>query len=154
MEPDLRYGLRSPEGAFPPLAISKESTLRREEKIPWVQVERYVIGEITDWGGAEKPNVHVRPRNSRHSIIVAASEEQIRAQRENLVFHRAIVHVRTKQNPRTGEIDKASYKLIELRANKPNVDEAQLQQLFERGAQAWEGVAEGGGWVEDLRGSN
>jgi hypothetical protein len=154
MEPALRYGVRSPHGAFATITISKDSELRREDRIQWVTVERYLIGEITDWGGAQNPNVHLRPRNSRETIIVDATEDQIRGQRENLVFHKAIVHVRARQNPKSGEVDKGSYKLIELRAYKPDVSEEQLQQLFEKGAKAWAGVAEGGGWVEELRGGS
>lgn len=34
---------------------------------------------------------------------------------------------------------------------KHRVNEQDLQRLFERGAKSWEGVAEGGGWVEELR---
>jgi hypothetical protein len=119
-----------------------------------VDVEHYLIGEITGWGGAQSPNVHLRPRNSRDTIIVDATEDQIRAQRENLVFHKAIVHVRAKRNPKTGEVDKASYKLIELRAYQPDVEDSRLQQLFERGAKAWAGIPDGGVWVEELRGGS
>ncbi len=150
MEPTLTYGLRSPSGAFAPVVISHESHLRREDRVQWVAVERYLIGEITDWGGAQNPNVHLRPRNQRETLIVDATEDQIRAQRENLVFHKAIVHVRAKQNPKTGELKE--YKLIELRAYQPDVADARLQELFDRGAKAWAGVPEGGGWVDELRG--
>jgi hypothetical protein len=151
-EPGLSYAVRSPAGTFGPIVITKDSSLRREERVQWVAIERYLVGEITDWGGAQTPNVHLRLRNSRDSIIVDASEDQIRAQRENLVFHKAIVHVRARQNPKTGEVDRNSYKLIELRAFQPDVEEARLQQLFERGAKAWAGVAHGGEWVDELRG--
>jgi hypothetical protein len=98
MEPTLTYTVRSPSGTFSPVMISKDSNLLRHEKIVWVDVERYVIGEITDWGGAQNPNVHIRLRNSRETIIVDATADQIREQRDNLVFHKAIVHLRAKQN--------------------------------------------------------
>ncbi len=149
-EPSLTYAVRSPSGAFAPVIITKDSTLRREERAQWVQVERTLIGEITDWGGAQSPNIHLRPRNSRETLIVDASAEQIRAQRENLVFHKAIVHVRAKQNPRTGELK--DYRLLDLRAYQPEVSDERLQALFEKGAKAWSGVPDAGAWVEDLRG--
>ena len=149
-EPSLTYAVRSPSGAFAPVLITKDSTLRREERAQWVQVERTLIGEITDWGGAQSPNIHLRPRNSRETLIVDATAEQIRAQRENLVFHKAIIHVRAKQNPRTGELK--DYRLLDLRAYQPEVSDERLQALFEKGAKAWSGVPDAGAWVEDLRG--
>lgn len=151
-EPTLKYVVRSPRGVFAPVMISTDSSLIREERVQWVAVERYLVGEITDWGGAQSTNVHLRPRNSRETLIVDATAEQIRTQRENLVYHKAIVHVRAKQNPRTGELKE--YKLIELKAYQPDVADARLQELFDRGAKAWAGVADGGGWVEELRGGS
>ena len=149
-EPALTYAVRSPRGAFAPVVISKDSSLKREERVQWVAVERYLVGEITDWGGAPTSNVHLRPRNSRETLIVGATAEQIREQRENLVYHKAIVHVRAKQNPKTGELQ--DYKLIELRAFQPEVTDGRLQELFDRGAKAWAGVADAGAWVDELRG--
>lgn len=152
MDPTLTYAVRSPRGAFAPVVISKDSTLKREERIQWVEVERYLVGEITDWGGAQSPNVHLRLRNTRDTLIVDATADQIRAQRENLVFHKAIVHVRAKQNPKNGELK--DYRLLELRAYQPEVSDERLQELFERGAKAWAGVPDGGGWVEEQRGGS
>jgi len=151
-EPALVYAVRSPAGVFDPIVITKDSTLRRIERVQWVAVERYLIGEITDWGGAQTSNVHLRLRNTRETIIIDATPDQIRKQRDNLVYHKAIVHVHAKQNPKTGDLD--DYKLIELRAYRPDVEDARLQQLFDRGAKAWAGVPDGGGWVEELRGGS
>jgi hypothetical protein len=142
--------VRSPSGAFSPVIISKDSNLLHQEKIVWVDVERYVIGEITDWGGAQNPNVHIRLRNSRETIIVDATADQIREQHDNLVFHKAIAHVRAKQNPKNGALD--NYKLLALRAYQTDVEDARLQQLFEKGAKAWANVPEAAAWVEELRG--
>lgn len=152
MDPDLRYVLRSPSSAFAPVVIAKDSNFLREERVQWVQVERYLVGEITDWGGAQSPNVHLRPRNTRDTLIIDATEDQIRTQRENLVYHKAIVHVRARQNPKTGELK--DYRLVELRAYEPDVADAHLQELFDRGAKAWSGVPDGGGWVDELRGGS
>ena len=152
MEPSLSYAVRSPQGTFAPVVVSHASNLQREERVLWVDAERYLIGEITDWGGAQTPNIHLRLRNTRETLIVDATEDQIRQQRDNLVFHKAIVHVRAKQNPKTGELK--DYKLIDLRAYAPNVEDARLEQLFAAGAKAWAGIPDGGGWVEELRGGS
>lgn len=151
-ESTLRYAVRSPRDAFPPVIISKDSTMKREERVQWVAVERYLVGEITDWGGAQTSNVHLRLRNSRETLIVDATMDQIRGQRENLVYHKAIVHVKARQNPRTGELK--DYKLIDLRAYQPDITDTRLQELFDRGARAWTDVTDGGAWVEELRGGS
>jgi hypothetical protein len=83
-------------------------------------------------------------------IRIDASEEQIREQRENLVYHKAIARVRARQNPRTGELK--DYRLLELRAFQPEVSEERLQTLFEKGAKAWAGVPDAAAWVEEMRG--
>jgi hypothetical protein len=149
-EPTLIYEVRSPSGTFAPVKITQTSDYRREEKEQWVDVERYLMGQILDWGGAQNVNIHLRLRNSKESAIIDAKESQIREQRENLVFHRAIVRVRAKENLRTGELK--DYKLIELRAYGEQVEESKLQSLFERGAKAWADIPDAGKWVEGLRG--
>lgn len=150
MEPTLAYVVRSPRGAFAPVAITQTSNYQRTERLQWVRVERYLIGEIEDWGGSKSINVHIRPRNSKDTLIIKATADQIRQQKDNLVFHKAIVHVRAKQNPKTGKLEE--YELIELRAYNPNVEESRLQELFAKGAQAWAKVPDAGAWVENLRG--
>lgn len=152
MEPSLKFVVRSPSGAFSEVTISNETDLRKEDKTLWLEVERYLIGEIKDWGGIQKPNVHLRLRNSKELLIINATEEQIRGQRENLVFHKALIHVAAKQNPKTGELN--DYRLLDLRAYGPKVDDAKLQALFEKGAKAWSDVSDAGAWVEELRGGS
>ena len=153
MEGHLTYAIRSPRGAFPPVIVNKDSTLRREERIQWVRIERYLVGKILEWGGAQSPNVHLRPRNTKEAIIIDATEDQIHAERDNLVYHQAIVHVRARQNAQTGEIDKKSYQLIELRPYQPQVSEDRLQTLFEKGAAAWKNVPDASAWVNEQRGN-
>ncbi len=152
MDGQLTYAIRSPRGAFPPVTVNKDSTLRREERVQWVQIERYLVGKILEWGGAQSPNIHLRPRNMKEAIIIDATEDQIHAERDNLVYHQAIVHVRARQNAQTGEIDKKSYKLIELRPYQPEVSEDRLQALFEKGAVAWKNVPDASAWVNERRG--
>lgn len=152
MERSLRIAVRSPRGAFSPIVITHESNLRRAERVQWVNVERYLVGEIIDWGGAQKPNIHLRLRNTRNTILVDATADQIRNQRENLVYHRAVVHVRAKQNPRSGEMK--DYRLVELRAFEPNVTDERLQDLFDKGTEAWKDVPDASAWVSEQRGDS
>jgi hypothetical protein len=151
MDASLIYAVRSPTGAFAPFVVTQATHYRRQERTTWVAVERYLIGEITDWGGAQTINVHVRPRDSRDVLIVAATAEQIRGQRENLVFHKAIVHVQAKQNPKTRELK--DYRLLDLRPYKPQVEDERLEELFAKGSKAWAGIPNAAAWVDELRGA-
>ncbi len=150
MDESLVYAMRSPSGAFAPLVIDAKTEFRTVDRIKWLPVERYLIGEILDWGGAQSVNVHIRPRNSKEVLIVAATPDQIRAQRDNLVFRKAVVHVKAKRHPVSGELD--DYRLLALSPYQPESAEEQLTALFEKGAKAWAGVPDAGAWVEELRG--
>jgi len=150
MDESLIYGLRSPSGVFAPLSIDARSEFRTVERIKWLPVERYLIGEITDWGGSRAVNVHIRPRNSKEVLIVAATPDQILAQPNNLVFRKAVVHVKAKRHPHTGELD--DYRLLAITPYQPEVAESRLTALFEKGTKAWAGIPDAAGWVEELRG--
>jgi hypothetical protein len=150
MNPSLLYKVQDPNGAFAPVVVNARSSFAREGKTTWIQVERYLIGEITDWGGAQSVNLHLRVRNSRETIIIKATADQIREQEKNLVFHKALVHVHAKQNPKTGELK--DYTLVDLRAYAPNVSEVRLQELFDKGAKAWADISNASEWVRELRG--
>jgi len=149
-EPSLSYAVRSPHRGFQPITITSTSEFQIQEAIHWIDVERYFVGKITEWGGTENTNVHLQLRNSKSRICVEAKPEQIEKQKDNLVFHRAIVHVKAKENLKTGELK--DYQLIDLREYKPKVEETGLQQLFVKGAKAWADIKDASEWVDDLRG--
>jgi hypothetical protein len=149
-EPSLSYSVRSPRQLFKAVNINSSTEFRIKETIQWVDVERYLIGMIMEWGGTVNTNVHLRIRNSRELICIDAKHDQIGEQKQNLVFHNAIVHVRAKENLKTGELK--DYRLIDLREYKTTVDESSLQELFAKGAKAWGGVKDATDWVEELRG--
>jgi hypothetical protein len=149
-EPSLSYLVRSPKHTFNDIMICNTSEFIAKESIHWIDVERYLVGRITEWGGTENTNVHLQLRNSKVRVCIEARPEQIESQKDNLVFHRAIVHVKAKENLKTGEL--RNYQLLDLREYKPKIEESLLQQLFKKGAQAWSGVSDANEWVENLRG--
>ena len=85
------------------------------------------------------------------SVHPVADVVGVREQRDNLVLHHARVHVTAEQELNTGEL--RNYRLVALQAYAPKVDEAELAQLFERGAKAWAAVGPANAWVEELRGN-
>jgi hypothetical protein len=142
--------IRSQNGSLAPIVVDKGSQFRRLETEQWIAVERYLVGEITDWGGAHDVNVHLRLRDTRKIITIDAIPEQIKTQRENLVLHRAVVHVKGEQNLCSGEL--RNLRLIDLRPHEPKVDEAAMREFVEEGTKAWADVTKAGLWVEEQRG--
>jgi hypothetical protein len=116
MEPTLVYAVRSPAGAFAPVSVTAASNFSREKKGVWVASEHYLIGEITDWGGAQDVNVHMRVRHSRKLIKIDATPDQIRQQRDNLVLHRARPRFRRARTDNRGAAQLSPDRLAGLRA--------------------------------------
>ncbi len=152
-DPALAYELRSHlAGSAVEISITHDTTFDEPRADVWIDVEQYLVGTIETWGGSESVNVHLRPRNSKRLVKIDARPEQIARQRENLVYHQAIVHVTAKENMRTGEI--ADHRLLDLQPYDTKVSEEEWQRLFAGGARAWAEVNEPGAWVEDLRGGS
>ena len=152
-DPATSITIRNPGGGLASVRIDQTSGFRRVERDQWIAVEQYLVGEITDWGGASVVNVHLRPRDSHKSRImkIDATAAQIRDQERNLVLHRAVVRVRGEKNCRTGEL--RNLKLIELRPFAPKVDPAEMERFVAAGASAWADVPSGAAWVEEQRGN-
>jgi hypothetical protein len=152
-DPETSITIRNPDGGLASVRIYQMSGFRRVERDQWIAIEQYLVGEITDWGGASVVNLHLRPRDSHKSKIVTidATPDQIRNQEKNLVLHRAVVHVRGEKNCRTGEL--RNLKLLDLRPIAAGVDQAEMERFVAAGAKAWGDVPSGAAWVEEQRGN-
>lgn len=148
----LTFSVRNPGGDLAPIVVSNQTNFRRATDEQWLAIERYLVGEITDWGGARDVNIHLRLRDTRKIVRIDATADQIRTQKENLVLHRAIVHVRGEQNLRTGEL--RNFRLLELRPYAPKLDVNVMEQFLTEGAKAWAQVESAAAWVEEQRGGS
>lgn len=132
------------------IVIDEHSDFLAKEVEQWVNVERYVRGEITDLGGANTPNAHiVLPDGKR--LTVRTDKELILAQRSNLVYKTVHLRIRARLNVSTGEMREAS--LIEFVDYRPNFDEDEFKRFTEKGKKAWADVDDPAQWVRDLRGT-
>ncbi len=149
-DPTFKFAIRPQDGQSLSLEISSTTTIKQEDKAIWIDVERYVVGQIVDLGGAHAANVHLRPRNQKEILIISADAAELEKHDKNLIYHDAIAHVKYKQNVRTKETDE--YKLLSLRPYAKKADDSRLQELFKKGAAAWADVTNPGEWVDKLRG--
>ena len=134
-----------------PVMVSADTDYRADDADQWVQVERYVRGEIQDLGGATKPNAHVRlPDGS--TLTVTTDKDLLRDDTVNRLYKTAMLRVKAEYNVLTRELRNA--RLLEFVAYDSKVDEEELARLGRRGAAAWKDVKDATAWVDDLRGSS
>ena len=129
--------------------MSAESDYHADDADQWVQVERYIRGEIQDLGGSTKANAHVRLPDGR-TLKVTADREVLRDDSVNRLYKQAMLRIRAEFNVLTRELRNAT--LMEFVEYAPRVDEEELARLTRRGAQAWKDVPDATAWVDELRG--
>lgn len=145
------FTIRTAGTALLPIRIDAHSNFRRIDAEQWIPAEHYLVGEITDWGGAGDVNLHLRLRDTQKIVKIDLTVEQIRRQEKNLVRHRAVVQVRGEKNARTGEWRKLT--LVSMRPIAPKVSAADMERFVAEGAQVWADVPSGSAWVEEQRGN-
>ena len=146
--PDLIFRISAPYLPGPVL-VSNQTDFHAGDADQWVQVERYVRGEILDLGGATKANAHVRlPDGS--TLRVSTERDMLRDDTNNRLYKPATLRIRAQYNVLTRELKEA--RLVEFVEYAPRFNEDELTRLTRRGAQAWKDVPDATAWVEDLRG--
>ena len=138
------YRLCSPPNR--PITVSAESDYHADDADQWVQVERYIRGEIQDLGGSTKANAHVRLPNGS-TLKVTADRQVLRDDSVNRLYKQTMLRIRAEFNVLTRELRNAT--LVEY---APKVDEDELGRLTRRGAQAWKDVPDATAWVNELQG--
>lgn len=132
-----------------PIVISHRTDFHADDADQWVQVERYVRGEIQDLGGMTKANAHVRMPDGS-TLKVTAEKDVLRNDTVNRLYKLAVLRVRAEYNVLTRELRNA--RLVEFVEYAPKFDEEELNRLTRRGEQAWKGVGDATDWVDQLRG--
>jgi hypothetical protein len=132
-----------------PLVIDERTDFRADDADQWVMVERYVRGEIQDLGGAKKANAHVRLPDG-FLLSVATERKVLKEDTQNRLYKPAMLRIRARYNVLTRELKDAQ--LIEFVEYAPRFDEAEMERLTRRGAQAWRDVDDAVAWVDELRG--
>ena len=134
-----------------PIQINSESDYHADDADQWVQVERYIRGEIQDLGGVTKANAHVKLPDGR-TLKVTAERDVLRDDTVNRLYKLAMLRIRADYNVLTRDLRNA--RLVEFVEYAPKVDEDDLARMTRRGAVAWKDVADATAWVDELRGGS
>lgn len=145
---DLSFRIAAPFLSHP-IVVSRDTDFHADDADQWVDVERYVRGEVQNLGGVGKPNAHVRlPDGS--TLLVTAERDTLRNDTFNRLYKLAMLRVRAEYNVQTRELRNA--RLVEFVEYAPRVDEEELARLTRRGQQAWKDVGNATEWVDQIRG--
>ena len=132
-----------------PIEINSESDYHADDADQWVQVERYIRGEIQDLGGRTKPNAHVKLPDGR-TLTVTADRDLLRDDTVNRLYKIAMLRIKAEYNVLTRDLRNAQ--LVEFVEHTTKVDEEELTRMTRRGANAWKDVPDATAWVDELRG--
>ena len=144
----LAYRISAPFLARP-IEINAESDYHADDADQWVQVERYIRGEIQDLGGVTKANAHVKLPDGR-TLKVTAERDVLRDDTQNRLYKVAMLRIKAEYNVLTSDLRNA--RLIEFVEHTAKVDEDELARMTRRGASAWKDVPDATAWVDELRG--
>lgn len=130
------------------LSVNASTDFRRVEEV-WVAIEKYIHGRVVDWGGKTKANVHLEMDDGT-VLKVAAAQNLLAQEEQNRLYRPALLHIAAEENLLTGAIRNPS--LLAFEAHRPAYDEAEFQEMVQRGTTAWSDVPNSTDWLEDLRG--
>ena len=130
----------------PFIRVNAGSDYRDQTAAIWVSVEKYLQGQITDLGGANNANVHLK-LDSGATVIIASSQKLLADEERNRLYKHAVLKVSAEENLQTGE--SRNFALVSF--EDPNVgwNEAAFNDLVRKGTQAWADVPDD--WLENLR---
>jgi hypothetical protein len=131
------------------IVINAESDYHADDADQWVQVERYIRGEIQNIGGSTRANAHIKLPNGG-SLTVATERDVLRNDTVNRLYKLAMLRIKAEYNVLTRELRNA--RLVEFVEHASTVDEEALTRLTRRGAVAWKDVPNATTWVDELRG--
>ena len=116
-----------------------------------VDTEMYFYGSITDAGGKKNPNIHLETKDFG-MIVIDTPKNFLENKEDNLLYKNFGIRAIGKMNVNTGEIDKHSFKFIELIDYESGYDESYLSKLILKAKNNWLGV-DPDKWLQELRGN-
>ncbi len=150
-EDGYQVRIESLQSALQPVRISRETDYHAADQDRWVAVERYVLGRVVDIGGSTEANVHLVLEDTGKRIKATSTEEYLRDQRENYLYHKVQLQIAAHENIQTGEL--RDVRLLAFVGEGPSYDERELEALIEKGTRAWSDVPDSAAWVREQRGS-
>ncbi len=150
-EEGYQVNIKSLQGAFAPVRISRETDFHDADQDRWVAVEKYVVGQVVDIGGSTEANVHLVLENTGKRIKAVSTEDYLRSQKVNYLYHKVQIQIAAHENMRTGEL--RDIHLLAFVGQGPSYDERELEGFVEKGTRVWSDVPDSVAWVREQRGS-
>lgn len=146
------YTLGPSKGATS-LQVDSRTTFKAVIPRRWYETEFYFYGQIEDWGGSSRSNIHLLTLD-RGTITLASTRDYLSSIEQNLLYKSCSVRAIGLEDAETGDIDYDSLKVIEIKPyNRSNYDRQYLDKLSERTSKNWLGSVENPeSWLNQLRG--
>ena len=106
-------------------SVDNASAYRRTDDV-WVQVEKYLYGNVIDMGGKNKANVHLELENGQ-TLIMTSTQDFLSRDEQNRLYRPALLHVTAEENLLTGALRNLS--LLAFEAHQPRYDEDEFNLL-------------------------
>ena len=117
----------------------------------WVSVEKYFTGKVVELGGKREPGISLVLADTGETLRVAATGQQLAAEKENHLYKEVTLRVHGEQHLGTKAL--RNFRLIQFSPRTTDVDEQELDSLWRKGRVAWRDAGSAVGWVENLRGN-
>lgn len=135
------------------LQLDKKTTFEAVISRRWYETEFYFYGQIEDWGGSSRSNIHLLTLD-RGKLTLTSTREYLSSIEQNMVYKSCSVRAVGLEDAVTGDIDYDSLRVIEIKPyNRSNYDQQYLDKLSERTSKNWLGSVENPEeWLHKLRG--
>lgn len=143
--PHRRYTLADQSGAAI-IHVDAGSDYRDQTAAMWVEVKKYLHGQITDLGGTNKANVHLK-LESGEVLTVASSQKLLGDEERNRLYKPAVLRISAEENLHNGEL--RNLVLLGFEDAQTVWDGTAFGDLVRKGTQAWADVPDD--WLETLR---
>jgi hypothetical protein len=143
--PHRRYTLADQSGAAI-IRVDADSDYRDQTAAVWVEVSKYLHGQITDLGGTSKANVHLKLDNGK-VLTIASTQKLLGDEERNRLYKPAVLRISAEENLQSGELRNLT--LLGFEDNQPSWDATAFGELVRKGTQAWADVPDD--WLESLR---
>lgn len=131
------------------ISVNRNTEFMRTEDF-WANAEFYFYGDVIDAGGKTHPNIHLDTKE--YGVLkIEVDRDLLREYESNPLYKSYGVRAIGKQNVRTGEIDRASLKLLEMIDSSPSYQEDYIKSLINKARKNWEGISDADEWLSQFR---
>ncbi|MEO5830136.1 MAG: hypothetical protein ABIQ36_06165 [Rhodanobacter sp.] len=143
--PHRRYTLANQAGAAI-IRVDADSDFRKQTAAVWVEVKKYLHGQITELGGTSKANVHLKLDDGK-VLTIASTQKLLGDDERNRLYKPAVLRISAEENLHSGELRNLTLLGFE---DEPAIwDEAAFGKLVRKGTQTWVDVPDD--WLENMR---